>query len=442
MPILPQWFGSSVTRVVIRPHKKKKENHFEDIPHSLLVSNGGIHVYSFWVHHCGTAPAPAGSSGPGGNIRVMSPTCPVLSTTPSPEDVGGVLVPFSSTPASGGIPSAANEGVLVGWDTLCCRCTHPVLDPVLCAQCGAVGHPVCLNLEYFQGYPFCGGCLGSVIQEYAAFQDALRREQWTRSLSGQIATWRSRAIEALGVSSTVGIAIGGVAMTATGAAVSLVKGVMTGAATTSGPTSAALQDAAAEVPLATGTQLLRPKSLAKPMTRSASAGSLPSISSSYKSCVACHTSNPGHKAHTYSGDCKGLPKSVYFAAKAKKQNPAAETPSSTKMPAAEPQAKVDEPMKSQVPPLATTTLEASPPQSYGSAVSVTPKDLITPSAEAPPSPISDEKFVVGSDTRNLEVQKSTTQLHINSRPESTSKPQEKKQPLRLLLWIRRYSPTS
>ena len=60
-----------------------------------------------------------------------------------------------------------------------------------------------------------------VIQQYAAFQDGVKREQWTRSLSDQIVTWRQRATEALGLSATVGVALGGPAATPTGAALAL-----------------------------------------------------------------------------------------------------------------------------------------------------------------------------------------------------------------------------
>ena len=83
----------------------------------------------------------------------------------------------------------------------------------MCTQCDVYGHAVCLGVERFQGYPFCGNCMIQVIQQYAAFQDGVKREQWTRSLSDQIVTWRQRATEALGLSATVGVALGGAAAT-------------------------------------------------------------------------------------------------------------------------------------------------------------------------------------------------------------------------------------
>ena len=45
--------------------------------------------------------------------------------------------------------------------------------------------------------------MSNVLQQYASFQDSLRREQWTRSLSAQVAAWKSRATEALGLSASV-----------------------------------------------------------------------------------------------------------------------------------------------------------------------------------------------------------------------------------------------
>ena len=66
--------------------------------------------------------------------------------------------------------------------------------------------------------------MSTVIQQSASYQDGLRLEQWTRSLSQQIGTWRLRVTETLGVSASVGVALGGVAAAATGAAVAIVQG--------------------------------------------------------------------------------------------------------------------------------------------------------------------------------------------------------------------------
>ena len=52
-----------------------------------------------------------------------------------------------------------NDGVLMGVITPCLKCGADSYEPSLCTNCGEYGHATCLNLEYFQGYPFCGGCL-------------------------------------------------------------------------------------------------------------------------------------------------------------------------------------------------------------------------------------------------------------------------------------------
>ena len=60
----------------------------------------------------------------------------------------------------------------------------------------------------------------------------MQREEWARSLSQQLGTWRQRATEALGMSASMGVAIGGAAATATGAAYALVQGVAQGVTAT------------------------------------------------------------------------------------------------------------------------------------------------------------------------------------------------------------------
>ena len=80
-----------------------------------------------------------------------------------------------------------------------------------------------------KGTPFCGTCAAGVTQQRASHEKGSRREQWTRSLAEQLASWRGRATEALGVSASAGVAIGGAAATATGAAFSLVRAVVQGA---------------------------------------------------------------------------------------------------------------------------------------------------------------------------------------------------------------------
>lgn len=76
----------------------------------------------------------------------------------------------------------------------------------------------------FFGHPFCATCIPRIIAEYASFQNAQRREAWQRSLETQIRTWKARAIETIGLSSTTGVAVGGVVAAAAGAAAGLAHG--------------------------------------------------------------------------------------------------------------------------------------------------------------------------------------------------------------------------
>ena len=115
-----------------------------------------------------------------GITRVMSP---------SPGD-GQALVQLSTG------RSPRNEGLLIAMAVECQACHTTVCELVMCMECGVYGHPVCLHIERFQGYPFCGACLGRVVTQFAQFQDGVRREEWTQSLSSQLTTWRRRVTEA------------------------------------------------------------------------------------------------------------------------------------------------------------------------------------------------------------------------------------------------------
>ena len=89
----------------------------------------------------------------------------------------------------------------------------------------------CLRLESFFDYLFCPTCFPKAAAEYASFQDVQRREAWRRSLETQIVNWRSRVTEAIGVSSTIGVAMGGAVVAVAGVAAGLAHGVVRGAAT-------------------------------------------------------------------------------------------------------------------------------------------------------------------------------------------------------------------
>ena len=58
------------------------------------------------------------------------------------------------------VRSGANKNLLLGMQTQCQVCNISTADPPLCANCGKYGHPVCIGVEYFQGYAFCLGVHG------------------------------------------------------------------------------------------------------------------------------------------------------------------------------------------------------------------------------------------------------------------------------------------
>ena len=138
-----------------------------------------------------------------------------------------------------------NEGILQGMHVLCQVCGHGIYEPAVCAMCGKYGHPVCLGLEAFAGYPFCAACVPNAIAQYAAAQDSRHREQWRRDLAQHITTWKSRAVSAVGLGSTLGLAVGGVVATAAGAAASIARGALAGATAVTATAVLALGDVSA-----------------------------------------------------------------------------------------------------------------------------------------------------------------------------------------------------
>ena len=145
-----------------------------------------------------------------------------------------------------------------------------------------------------------------VAARFAAYENALRREQWTRSLSEQISTWRQRATETLGCCSAVGATLGGAAATATGAALAVARGAVQGARDSSAT------DTSQGVPVSGNpgvADLLRPKRAAR---RARSVGSDPTPGH----CLACHTAHRGHLRHLYTGDCLSIPGRSIFSSDA------------------------------------------------------------------------------------------------------------------------------
>ena len=111
----------------------------------------------------------------------------------------------------------------------CQVCDTAVTCLFVCIGCGAYGHTQCLHVETFFDYRFCLPCFFKAAAEYASFQDAQRREAWRNSLESQIIRWRSRVIEAVGVSSSIGVAMGGAVVPVAGIAAGLAHGMVRGA---------------------------------------------------------------------------------------------------------------------------------------------------------------------------------------------------------------------
>ncbi len=185
-----------------------------------------------------------------------------------------------------------------------CQCL--VLGPTICTSCGVYGHPSCLGAETFLDHHFCFQCIPGAIADYAKFQDAQRREAWCRALTAQVQTWKQRAIEAIGVSSTIGVAVGGAIATAAGAAAGLAQGAVAGAAASRSASSPpALAAALADAP-----------AVAEPAPASSTSPTSPSASTTtparprYPKCVACWKPQLGlfrPLEHTYTDDCLQAP---------------------------------------------------------------------------------------------------------------------------------------
>ena len=127
-------------------------------------------------------------------------------------------------------PNITNQKSMLGAEWICPLCRSASGgDPAVCANCGKYGHEECVGIEIFQGYPLCGICFAQVVIQYAAIGDAQRRVQWNTTLSKQFANWKSRAIEAMGISASVGVTMGSVAATAAGVAYAGLQGFVQGA---------------------------------------------------------------------------------------------------------------------------------------------------------------------------------------------------------------------
>ena len=200
-----------------------------------------------------------------------------------------------------------SEGILSGVRATCQVCQQMTYEPTICANCGRFGHPTCLGREQFFDFHFCSQCILQVTAEYATFQDAQRRESWRQSLMNQVITWRSRAIEASGLTSTIGVTVGSVVATAAGAAAGLAHGAVRGAVQVASAPRSQLPMGSMGVPVLENAAPPPPPGQDIVPVRRRRARSQDLMTESNRGhCVACWTRNPGHRAHLYRGDCIGL----------------------------------------------------------------------------------------------------------------------------------------
>ena len=126
-------------------------------------------------------------------------------------------------------PVDVNQGILIGVSCICPVCNDLATEPFICAQCGIYGHAYCLHGVMHEGYPICSNCLQLVRAHYDKVMAENTEYQWRMTMKGQLGEWKMRAINAIGASATVGMAVGAVAATVTGAAIPAAHGVYQGA---------------------------------------------------------------------------------------------------------------------------------------------------------------------------------------------------------------------
>ena len=274
------------------------------------------------AHHTTTPPTPTAGTpaaqGAGATAAAAGPTLALVPLTaatavlpvPGPGGAGAVARVMSPSGSR-----SLNEGILHGVHATCQVCTQAIYEPAVCAMCGKFGHPICLGMERFADYPFCAACVPRAIAQYAAANDAQHRDQWRRELAEQIATWKSRALTAAGIGSSLGLAVGSVVATAAGAAAGLARGALAGATAVTSTARPALADAA-------GSNAAVPEPWRPRLRRSRSQDL-----SDDAHCIACWTTNTSHKAHTYRGDCAVMPGRALWSKPAlAAASPAAPTP--------------------------------------------------------------------------------------------------------------------
>ena len=96
-------------------------------------------------------------------------------------------------------------------------------------QLWSIWHPDCLQAQNFQGLPFCTHCLRQIILDYGAREDQRRREEWKAYHIQLLHTWKERAMNAVGLTSAVGVVIGGTMAVVAGAAAVFARGAVVAA---------------------------------------------------------------------------------------------------------------------------------------------------------------------------------------------------------------------
>ena len=170
-------------------------------------------------------------------------TAPLTVNNPTPsngtDDIAIVapaqVLATGAVPVTGVMSPRSSPSGRLDWRRVrapCATCGHLLTHPAICACCGIYGHDRCLSFERFQDYDFCGECIPRVTAEYAEFQNSQLRASWRQRLTEQACSWQQRAIETIGLSTTIGVAIGGTIATVAGAAAGLATGAVAGASAT------------------------------------------------------------------------------------------------------------------------------------------------------------------------------------------------------------------
>ena len=215
-----------------------------------------------------------------------------------------------------------NDGVLTDVIAACQKCHSETHGPVVCTGCGSYGHTHCLNIEYFRAYPWCGACFVKTAQDSVQLAIENVQDQWIQTFPSQSAHFKEVALANIeeeqrrserradspsrGEVPTADLEPGtgaelnslGMPFSAEGGWACLVNGA-----------DRQIAERQAEIRGRLG--LLRPKS-APPLRR-------PSLEPTSETCLACHTANLGHTAHTRTGDCSFQPGRSIFASNASTQ---------------------------------------------------------------------------------------------------------------------------